>query len=241
MLELPTYDADDPTDLELLQTEVPRGIQAAVQQLSTLLPPSSTISVEPVSTNCDRIRTEAAAAALPAVAAAAAAHPQYTILPLAVDGDEWYMGHLCAQTPPIPHARLWKVSYRLSYAYADVAWPWPRLTLHQLSLQDLLKLPDPTGGQYEVTVTSQSHLAHEHISKVCVAAVLVLHAATHHQLHTEVTSREFCILAYACYIFAFALALATCLHLHTYTPGICAADTRLVCVCVSVCVCVCVW
>lgn len=106
-----------------------------------------------------------AAAALPAIAAAAATHPQYTILTPDIY-DASYMARLCEQSPPIPNARLFATDNGPSSPYADVAWPWRSLTLSLFNIEDILKLPDPIGGQYEVTVTSEFYLVHEFVSKV---------------------------------------------------------------------------
>ncbi len=93
-------------------------------------------------------------------------HEEYGCWP---DRSTFTLRELCDQSPPYRHARVTHVDRDNQTNNEDVedlcdtwAWPWESLSfvrcyywgskLKGVYLSDLLYLPDPTGGQYEISV-----------------------------------------------------------------------------------------
>ncbi len=135
----------DDLSVESLQA----GIEAALRHLSgPLLPLGSTIQLASSLGIGYRMYLRAAAAA---IAATAPALPHVTVYPPPVPGGDRGMAELVALQPPLAHACI--LYPQLSEAHANVPWPWQSLRVAPgpaMPVEQLTRLPDPTGGQYEI-------------------------------------------------------------------------------------------
>lgn len=138
---------DDTPDLSI--EDLGSGIEAALRQLSPMLMPGSVVtlhrSYNPVGWE-DWISTVCAA-----VAAAAPTMPHVTVLAPCVEGSEKAITVLGQQDPPVQHACINGI-HRL-HGVSHTPWPWQSLTVTPVVLSELLELPDPRGGVYDIRLS----------------------------------------------------------------------------------------
>ncbi len=122
------------------------GVLAAIQQLHDHLPPDSRLSF-----NCPR---SLITYVYETIATLAPTLPNITLLAPSMYGNEEaaLVPWACRQAPAVPH-----VAFRVTRSYADQPWPWRSLCVGANPLQtpwltDILKLPDPTTGQYDIDI-----------------------------------------------------------------------------------------
>ncbi len=154
------------------------GIAAALQQLSTI-PAQSTIQLHAPDAGAARMLRPAAAA----MAAAAAAHPQWTIR-----APKMYLGDAVLTLHSLPGYEVAHASFRdvrLSEWHASRPWPWQSLRLGGLTeLEQLLYLPDPTNGQWDIEVK----LLLADVEQVSLPLVCTLACTAYRTLHSRVYS-----------------------------------------------------
>ncbi len=127
------------------------GLEAALRQLSGVLPAGSIIEIKNYSTHTLSTLYPLACAA---ITAAGPSLTHTTVLPPTSSTNDEELTVFMQQQPPLQHSAVLGMS--LSGAHKDVPWPWQSLHILSLDLDmsQLLHLPDPAGGQYDVHVQS---------------------------------------------------------------------------------------
>ncbi len=135
---------------DLASEDLQAGIETALHQLSSVLPPGSVVRLtDPWEEHWEALYPPACAA----IAAAGAALTHIDLYPPAAPGTDACLGRLLQEQPPRARAVLDRLESESAHARA--AWPWQRLCvygcyMHQM--EDLLQLPDPSAGQYEIEI-----------------------------------------------------------------------------------------
>ncbi len=89
-------------------------------------------------------------ASIAAIAAATPTLPHLTVYPPPLPDSHTGTALLCQTDVPVAHACA--AGLKPSPLVRTLAWPWESLRVTSVSLIDILSLPDPTGGQYEIEV-----------------------------------------------------------------------------------------
>lgn len=124
------------------------GTEAALRQLSMVLPAGSWVLVLVPEGDWQ----SAYAIVHAGVAAARPVTQHLTVYTSDVDVKDNLITAASQNDPPGTVWRLSCYELRLSGACASVPWPLQGLYVSSLRLIGLLRLPDPTGGQYEIHV-----------------------------------------------------------------------------------------
>ncbi len=163
-----------PTDLS--QAEAQTALQAALSQLS-VLPPGTEVYLNDDAVDADW--SDMYPAAVAAIAATTHTTQHLSIvLPACYGVAELYFSMLDSphgQQRASRHVRL--SGLKLSPAHAAIPWPWESVRVGSVGLSDLLLFPDPTGGQYEVTLDTLDVRTWEEVRN--------WHAHTHTHTHTH--------------------------------------------------------
>lgn len=149
------FDAPCLVSLRLPASLAPDALQAGTEtaliQLSAQLPAGCTLQLQERSLDT---WAQIAGPASAAVAATAHHHSHLTVLPLAGSVTDMIRYAQGRPQPPAPLTCMHGL--RLPGEYAHVPWPWQRVRFLSdcggLSLADVVLLPDPTGGQYEIEI-----------------------------------------------------------------------------------------
>ncbi len=120
------------------------SIGAALQQLSSM-PAGTTVQLD----SALHVTTFQVAAA--AVAAAAPALPHLTIRPPKLLGVNSNVAMLCRAEHGVAHASIQHPRLTSETQVASLPWAWKSLYVGgEMAVQQLLYLPDPTRGQYDI-------------------------------------------------------------------------------------------
>ncbi len=145
------------------------SVTHALQQLCPVLPAGSTVALG-----------KAGYSVIPAVTRAvtqtADRFSHVTLIPPPRVGNDKGLAALLQHEPRVAHAAL--VDLQVTTAHAGVAWPWRSVRVcGDMGLEQVLGLPDPTEGQYDVWAES--------VVIPSVHEVSMRHAQSHTHTHTH--------------------------------------------------------
>ncbi len=180
MQRIPQWQFTGPFEVWLLihphTPNVASAVQAALSQLSGL-PAGTTVIVDFEEDSHAKTAHHLAATAATIAAATPALRHVRVLAPPTGDGAA-ALAALLAQQPAPAHAAVYGFKHRLSGEHGNIPWPWQSLRVGgPMELSELLRLPNPCGGQYELVLEclrAEKTLVRVHVH-VCLSCCVQRH------------------------------------------------------------------